>query len=135
MAWDCRFHERRAASRYAANRPPAFLGWYEGDAYRTTRVRVVDVSVLGMLVEVQAFPPPSGDVWLSLVGQKPSQWLEVGVVRTSRQWRLLGLRRLVRLKFLEACPYDLFKTAIDGFSRQSHVPDDDSEHLQGHRWR
>ncbi len=116
MLFDFRTHERRSATRYAANNPPAFLGWYEGDRYRSTPVKVIDLSMAGILVEVEVFPPRKGEVCLSLVGQKPSQWVEVSVVRRSRLWQNLQLRRRLRLKFLGSCPYDFFKVAIDGFS-------------------
>jgi len=135
MPFDFRFHERRSASRYVANGPSAFLGWYEGDAYRSTPVRVIDISMAGILVEVELFPPRSGEVWLSLVGQKPSQWIEVSVVKRSREWLRLSLRRRLRLKFLESCPYDFFKVAIDGFSSEPFDPHTESACEQDRIWR
>jgi hypothetical protein len=114
--------DRRAASRYATKGPPAFLGWYEEDTYRTTAVKLLDVSLLGIKVEVEDFPPKEGMIWLCLVGQKPSQWIEVGVVELSKERRLLSTRRLVRLQFLESCPYEVFKEAIEGFSHEVRYP-------------
>jgi hypothetical protein len=114
--------DRRAASRYATKGPPAFLGWYEGDVYRTTAVKLLDVSLLGIKVEAEAFPPKEGTIWLCLAGQRPSQWIEVGVVECRKERRLISSRRLIRLQFLESCPYEVFKEAIEGFSHEVRFP-------------
>jgi hypothetical protein len=127
--------DRRAASRYATKGPPAFLGWYEGGSYRTCAVKLIDVSLLGIKLEAEVFPPKEGMVWLCLVGQKPSQWLEVGVVEMSKEHRLLGVRRLVRLQFLESCPYEVFKEAIEGFSRDIQYPVLPQNGLSERDWR
>ena len=57
------------------------------------------------------------------------------MVETSRERRLLGARRLVRLKFFESCPYDLFTAAIEGFSRHSHAPDTEAKRVEDQVWR
>jgi hypothetical protein len=114
--------DRRAASRYATNRLPAFLGWYEDEAFRTTSAKLIDVSLLGIKVEVDDSPPREGMVWLCLSGQKPSQWIEVGVVESTSHRGLFRTRRQARLQFLESCPYDVFKGAIEDFSREVRHP-------------
>jgi hypothetical protein len=114
---------------------PAFLGWYEEEAYRTSAVKLIDVSLLGIKLEAEVFPPEDGRVWLCLVGQKPSQWIEVGVVELSTERHLLGVRRLVRLQFLESCPYDVFKEAIEGFSREVFHPVLPQNGLSERDWR
>src|SRR4051794_13803083 len=94
-------NDRRAAKRYAAKGPPAFLGWYEGDDYRTTSVRLIDISMLGIKAEADVLPgAEDGVAWLNLAGQKPSSWIEVGIVSTSKQWGLFRTRRMIRLRFL-----------------------------------
>jgi hypothetical protein len=135
MPFDFRLHERRSATRYAANNPPAFLGWYEGDRYRSTPVKVIDLSLSGIQVEVEGFPPSQGEVWLSVVGQKPSQWIEVSIVKRSREWQHLRLRRRLRLKFLESCPYDFFEVAIEGFKLSTQDPKSAAECDQDQVWR
>jgi hypothetical protein len=128
--------DRRAASRYSAKGPPAFLGWYEGDDYRTTAVKLVDVSMTGIKAEVEAFPSSGASVaWLCLVGQKPSQWIEVGIIATITERHLFRTRRLVRLRFLEPCTYDFFKGAIEGFSHEVHRPIPVEDGLNPRDWR
>jgi hypothetical protein len=135
MPFDFSSHERRSATRYVASNPPAFLGWYEGDRYCSTPVKVIDLSMGGILVEVEVFPPSKGEVWLSLVGQKPSQWVEVSIVQRSREWQHLKLRRRLRLKFLASCPYEFFEVAIEGFNLSAQATKSAAECDHDQVWR
>jgi hypothetical protein len=115
--------DRRSAPRYLTQRTPAVIGWTEGEEHRTIPVSLLDISMGGFSAWVEIFPPRGVPVWVRLNGETPSPWLKACVVATMTKGLLFWSRRQVRLRFLEACTYDFFKAAIEGFSREPHVRD------------
>jgi hypothetical protein len=118
------FSDRREAPRYVANGTAALIGWNEGQEQRTTAARLVDISMGGFAAWVEAFPPRGGPVLLRLEGEPPSPWIKAAIVATSRRGWPLWTRRIVRLRFLEVCPYDFFKAAIEHFAAEFRYDDD-----------
>jgi hypothetical protein len=57
------------------------------------------------------------------------------VVATLTKGGLFWSRRQVRMRFLELCPYDVFKTAIEGFTHELHYSDEQFEGVNRHYWR
>ena len=113
--------DRRNAPRYFTKGTAAVIGWSEGDTHRTVPATLVDISMGGFSARVDTFPPRGVPVWLRLDGETPSPWLKASVVATITTGCLFWTRRLVRLRFLEACTYDVFKGAIEGFTSESFI--------------
>jgi hypothetical protein len=130
-----RGQDRRGAPRYAARGTPAVIGWAEGDQHRTTPAILVDMSMGGLSAWVETFPPPGAAVWFRLDGESPSPWLKVSVVATGTSGRLVATRRHIRLRFLEPCTYDLFKRAVDGFTRERDLSDQSYDGFDTRYWR
>ena len=126
---------RRDAQRYLSKGAVAVLGWPEGEAYRTVEARLIDISMGGFSAWVEVFPPRGGAVWLRLDGEKPSAWLKAGVVSTIKNGFSFWARRRVRCRFLESCPYEFFKAAIEGFTRDHHSRDALLESFYRNLWR
>jgi hypothetical protein len=110
--------DRRIAPRYAASGTAAVISWPDGTGYRSISARMIDISLGGFSAWVETFPPRFTALWLRLDSDYPSAWLKVSVIETVQSGYLVWTRRRVRGRFLEACPYDLFKGAIEGFSHE-----------------
>jgi hypothetical protein len=113
-------NDRRLSVRHPSRGTAAVIGWGEGDAHRTTPASLIDISMGGFSAWVETSPPRGGPVWLRLDGDDTSPWLKASVVTTARTGCLFWTRLRVSFRFLESCPYDLFKGAIQGFTRESH---------------
>jgi hypothetical protein len=127
--------DRRGAPRYFSNGTPALIGWDEGNEKRTTVVSLIDISMGGLSAWVEVFPPHGRTVWFRLDGECPTPWLKASVVSSTTSGCLFWTRRRVRLRFLEACTYDLFKRAIDGFTREQQFQDKPFEGFDSRYWR
>jgi hypothetical protein len=121
--------------RYTTQGTRAVIGWADGDQHRTTPATLIDISMGGLSAWVETFPPRGAPVWFRLEGENPTAWLKASVVATSTSGRLCWTRRHVRLRFLESCPYELFKQAIDGFTRERDYSDQAYEGFDGRSWR
>jgi hypothetical protein len=130
-----REEDRRGAPRYVARGTPAVIGWAEGDQHRTIPATLIDMSMGGLSARVETFPPPGVPVWFRLDSESPSPWLKASVVATGTSGRLVATRRHLRLRFLEPCTYDLFKRAIDGFTRERDLGDQQFDGFDGRHWR
>jgi len=113
----------------------AVIGWAEGEEHRTTPATLIDISLGGFAATVETFPPPGKTVWLRLDGDSPSSWVKAAVIETITTGFFRWARRRVRLRFLEGCPYDFFKAAIEGFSHQIAYPDDPDDVFHDKKWR
>jgi hypothetical protein len=103
--------DRRCSFRYSPTRDLACLGWWEGGQFRTARVQLRNISTGGALVSLGQERQGSGKVWVCLVGQDVSQWVRAEVIGvTADDTR----NYLVRLKFPEGCPYEVFQSAVWG---------------------
>jgi hypothetical protein len=127
--------DRRAAPRYASKGTAAVIGWPEGDEHRTIDATLIDISMGGFSAWVETFPPRGVPVWLRLDGENPSPWLKATVVATIKTGCFFWTRRRVRLRFLEACPYEFFKGAIEGFTCEVHYRDQMFEGSNSRYWR
>jgi hypothetical protein len=123
------------APRYAANGNPALLVWAEGNEWRGTPASVVDFGFEGCLLRVDRFPPRDAPAWLCLAATGPAPWIEATVAMTARKGRFSWTRRLVQMRFLEPCPYDVFKAAVRGFSQDWTLPEFTSSRFSEREWR
>jgi hypothetical protein len=127
--------DRRSAPRYVTQGTPAVIGWSEGEEHRTVPASLVDISMGGFSAWVEVFPPRGVPVWLRLDGDNATPWLKASVVATVTKGCLFWTRRQVRLRFLEACTYDFFKAAIDGFTLEHKNRVQTFEGFDGRYWR
>ena len=127
--------DRRSAPRYVTRGTIAVIGWSEGEEHRTVAANLVDISMGGFSAWIEAFPPRGVPVWLRLDGDHPSPWLKASMIATTTKGFLFWTRRQVRLRFLEACTYEFFKAAIEGFTHENHYRDETFEGIESRDWR
>jgi hypothetical protein len=96
---------------------------------------LINISLGGCAARVTTFPPNDGEVWIGLTASESTSWIRASVVETIRRGRFGRTRRLVRLRFIESCPYDLFKAAIEGFTREVHLSDLEAKGYSIRDWR
>jgi hypothetical protein len=124
--------DRRAAPRYPTRGTAAVIGWAEGEEYRTIAATLIDISLGGFFATVESFPPRGEAVWLRIGGDNnPSPWVKASVIEANTTGCLFWTRKRVRLRFLESCPYEFFKAAIEGFTRQFGDADEPIEGFNG----
>ncbi len=103
--------ERRVTCRYAAANSPVVAGWWIGPAFETAELALRNVSLSGASAVTKTPPPNSAPIWLRLNDPAYPDWVEATVIAViARCWR----PALVRMKFLEPCPYEFLKAAIRG---------------------
>jgi hypothetical protein len=108
--------DRRGAPRYTpAEALVACLCWHQGDEHKYTKGTIINVSATGILMMVDEVPPPKGAVWIRLEPPHPTDWVEGDTVRVENHW---GEPKTARVRFREACPYDMFKAAVNGFAEK-----------------
>jgi hypothetical protein len=127
--------ERRSTTRYEASGTPVVIGWGEGEGRQITAGTLINISLGGCAVQVTTFPPNEGDVWIRLTAAESTPWIRASVVETIKRGRFGWTRRFVRLRFVESCPYDLFKAAIEGFTREVQLPDFEAKGYSIRDWR
>jgi hypothetical protein len=127
--------DRRTAPRYPTRGAPAVITWAEDNEYQTIEAVLIDISMGGFSAWVENFPPRGQPVWLRLDGETPSAWLKASVIATNKTGFLFWNRRRVRFRFLEACPYDFFKAAVEGFAEEVYRRNEKLEGFYRRHWR
>lgn len=127
--------DRRVAPRYRAGGTNVILTWAEDDDYRTVGAVLRDISLGGGSALADNAPPTGSPAWFRLHGDDSTPWIGVTVIAASRTGILHLGPRLVRWRFSEACPYQVFKAAIDGFSLEMHTPDQTVHGYNYRDWR
>jgi hypothetical protein len=123
--------DRRSVCRYAVAQSQAWLGWWEGQEFRSTAAQVVDISMRGCMMTVDQLPPPDQPVWFCPPGSTPVEWVEAKLVESKR--RLLG-PRVVRVAFRYLFSYENFKNVVYGpeaireFSPPEWVPEEERDY-------
>lgn len=105
-------HDRRRACRYPIADAPVFLGWWDGEEFKTTTALLLDLSMGGASVLARE-ATGVGLVWLCPYHSAPSNWAEATAVAVERQRSSNPFRRrwfTVRLEFAGPCSYELFKS-------------------------
>jgi len=112
-------NDRRNAHRYALARDKIRLGWWQGQHFPTISARLRNLSVSGALVQLEegAVGPAGVKAWICLADQSATHWVQAEVVGVCPEPPETPC--VVRLKFLDAFPYESFKTAVwdDGLAR------------------
>jgi hypothetical protein len=104
--------ERRSVCRYSVVQDDAWLGWWEGQTFQSTAAKILDISLRGAKLTVDAFPPKDHPIWFCPPGVSASdEWVEIKVIDARK--RLFGPRE-VRVAFRKVLPYELFKAVVYG---------------------
>src|SRR4051794_28031876 len=103
--------DRRVICRYTVVEAQAWLGWWEGEEFHSTKAQLVDISLRGCKLTVENLPPRDHAVWFCPPGTTPSEWIEAKLVEAKR--RLFG-PRVVRIAFSRPFPYETFKHVVYG---------------------
>jgi hypothetical protein len=123
--------DRRSICRYTVVQTRAWLGWWEGQEFRSTTAHLVDISLRGCMMTVDQLPPKDQPVWFCPPGTTPSDWIEAKLIESKR--RLFG-PRVVRLAFRNPFPYETFKQVVYGpdalgglMSTEPYVPEEERD--------
>ena len=104
--------DRRTVCRYSVVQADAWLGWWEGQAFQSTAAKIVDISLRGARLHVDAFPPNDLPAWFCPPGvSTKDEWIETKLVGMRK--KLFGPRE-VRLAFRKVFPYEVFKAVVYG---------------------
>jgi len=104
--------DRRTVCRYSVVQATAWLGWWEGQAFQSTAAKIIDISLRGAKLTVDAFPPDDRSTWFCPPGvTSQDEWIEAKLVGTRK--KLFGPRE-VRLAFRKVFPYEVFKAVVYG---------------------
>lgn len=104
-------HSRRRSTRYQPVDDRLWLGWTQGDQFRTSLALLLDVSLTGALLVADEVPKESTPAWICLQSAGQTDWVKGRVLGVIRTW--LGPHK-VRLVFEGTCPYAFFKAAVYG---------------------
>lgn len=98
--------DQRQEPRYVPVLERAYLGWWEGETFRTELGRLANISAGGAALDVYHDPGVGQTVWLCVVGPNRMGWVAA---------RLLGRHGTIsRMVFAERFPYELFKSVVWG---------------------
>ncbi len=130
--------DRRLSPRYLAVRNRAFLSWrIEAETFESS-ARLINISTSGALVLAEKRPGRGPTAWLRLEVPVASEWVEATIVRIMKVPGLLWFRKtfyLVRLRFTEPCPYQLFKLATHGDQLDAVIPESTLPEHDNRYWR
>lgn len=111
--------ERRREPRYIPAKRTAYLGWWEGEAFRSSPARVESLSCHGAALLVEHFPAGAGPIWLALIHSGSDEWFAGNAIHSSPSG---GVGRVVRVALSESLPYDVFKTFCLGLPNDDDAP-------------
>jgi hypothetical protein len=128
-------NDRRRACRYRVGLADGLLGWWEDSSFVDMPCRIIDLSLLGCMVESRRLPnvKEQQKVWLRPVGVSPSDWTE-GIIVAIR--RPLFRQCQIRISFLADISYASFKPLVFGADhlREAAAPEA-REHEKDHLWK
>ena len=118
--------DRRASPRYPVVQNRAFLSCRKATETRQCPARLLNISSGGALIIAEQRPERGLIVWLRLEAPMPTERVEANVVGVVKVPGLLWFRKasyIVRMSFIESCPYDLFKSATHGHQLDATNPE------------
>lgn len=111
----CDPDDQRQETRYVPVMERAYLGWWEGESFRTELGRLANISAGGAALDVRDDPGVGEAVWLCVIGPNRMGWVAA---------RLLGRHGTIcRMAFAERFPYELFKSVVWGLPVDEAPPD------------
>jgi hypothetical protein len=126
--------ERRSTLRYTTAGTPILIAWGEGDGHQAAAGSLINISLGGCAAQVTTFPPKEGALWIRLTGSASSPWTQASVVEMIKRGSFAWTRRVLRIRFIDGCPYELFKAAIEGFAQEVKLPDFKAEGYSVRDW-
>ena len=96
---------RRDVERYHVIENRARIRWKLADSCQETPARILGLTQAGAWVKVEPIPALGRDLELRLEEPTMTEWIPVGLVSSEQP-------DTVRLIFLKAYPYDLYKAII-----------------------
>ena len=143
--------DRRVSPRYPVVQNRAVLAWgtvpetdTKSEAARekweqpVCPARILNISNTGALVLTGTRFKPKQFLWLRLADPVPTQWIDASVVGVIRIPGIPWIRKrsyMLRLCFLNPCPYDLFKSATHGRQLDNQPPGATTSDFDGRYWR
>ncbi|MDR3632428.1 MAG: hypothetical protein P4L84_01250 [Isosphaeraceae bacterium] len=106
--------DRRGGSRYNVVEDQSWLGWWDGPSFVTTPSRILDLSLRGALLHVEALPGPGKAVWFCPPTAATPDWLEATVVQSRNTPH--GPAE-ARIAFRRLLPYETFQSLVYGNDR------------------
>lgn len=104
--------ERRSICRYSVVQDSSWIGWWDGQVFQNTASKIIDISLRGAMLNVEAFPPKDKTIWFCPPGVSATDdWIEVKLIDARK--KLFGARE-VRIAFRKAFPYEIFKAVVYG---------------------
>jgi hypothetical protein len=104
--------ERRLWERFPVRETRAKLTWYENHAEITVRGELLNISGGGAAISVDVDCPGEGSFWFEIESDgRALDAVESCLVVTSRQ---RSGSKVARIRFIDACPMELFEFAIHG---------------------
>jgi hypothetical protein len=127
--------DRRRACRYVVTFPDGSLGWWEDSCFVDMPCRIIDMSLVGCMVESRSLPKgmQQQSVWFRTLGVSPSAWTE-GIIVAVR--KPLFRKCQIRIRFRAPFPYESFRTLVFGPDRLCENANREfAEHEKDHFWR
>jgi hypothetical protein len=128
-------NERRRACRYLAVHPDSLVGWWEDSCFVKTPCRILDISLVGCLVESHRLPgrKEREPIWFHPRGVSETDWMEGILVGVRKPW---FQHPRIRINFLAPFPDDSFRSLVFGSERLREIAVRESpEHEMDHYWR
>ena len=111
--------ERRKESRYKPLEGRAFLGWWDDASYRTTAVRVRNLSPNGAALLMEEKPRATDLVWLCPISLIRPDWYPADVLGVEGDpvsgW-------ILRVAFSRTFAFDVFKSLIFDYPIDEPLP-------------
>jgi len=106
-------NDRRNAHRYTPSSDGVRFGWWEGKEFRAISARLRHLSLSGALLQLEgdAGCPVGGKAWICLADHGTMQWVGAEILGISPEHET---QCQVRLRFIDAFPYEAFKIAVWG---------------------
>lgn len=124
--------ERRRWLRYEPRERRVYLGWWQGETFRTTTARLRDVGRGGATVEADGLLPEDVSAWICSILDDAGGWIETAVRPVFRRPR--GPHRL-RLVFRDTSATEAFLEAVTLRSkRPTDTPGTEAIELLGLKW-
>jgi hypothetical protein len=127
--------DRRRACRYRVCSRDAFLGRWEDSSFVEAPCRILDISLVGCLLELRPLPDlvAGQTVWFRPSEVTPCEWAEARLIAIRRP---LFRRWQIRVQFLADLPYSSFQPLVFATGQAPETRDRDvPEHEMDHFWR
>jgi hypothetical protein len=120
--------DRRVSFRYPTARNTMRLAWWVGEELHETVGWIINLSTTGALLRLESPPPLDSIASFRMEWPTPSIWYQGRVMRLDDGER-------VGFHFDGGCPYDLFRSVVDGLQLTAREIKPSELDMESHRWR